>query len=260
MPERSTALVIAGGEGRRMARTRPEVPKPLLELGGRPLVEIIIRQLLAADIPLVHVALRYRAAEIIERLRQSPRIDGRRLRFLVEDEPRGTIGSLAELRSLGLTVLAANGDLLSGIDLRALFRFHRREGAAMTIPTHVERLRLRLGEVLAGPDSRVTGYLEKPLKEFRISSGIYLMEPPVLSLIAPGERLQLPDLVQRALAAGLTILEYPHREPWLDINDEDDLAAAREMLAGDPAAFGLADIRTAGGGDPHPDRRGRDGL
>lgn len=257
MPERSTALVLAGGEGRRMARTRPEVPKPLLELGGLPLLEILIRRLLAAGIPIVHVALRHRSTEIIERLEQSPRIDGARLRFLVEDEPRGTIGSLAELRPLGLTVLAANGDLLSGIDYPALLRFHRRQGAAMTIPTHLERLRLKLGEVLAGPDARVTGYLEKPLKEFRISSGVYLMEPPVLSLVAPGERLQLPDLVQRALAAGLTLLAYPHDEPWLDINDEGDLATAREMLARDPAAFGLADLRPGGGGGLHPNRDGR---
>lgn len=239
MPQHVSAVIMAGGEGRRMARTRSAVPKPLVNLGGIPLIEITIRQLLAAGIQDIHVALHHRADEIMDHLKQSRLSDLTAINFIVEPRPLGTIGALAELKDLGRTVLTANGDLLSGIDLRALLAFHRRERADMTIPTHTERVHLKLGEVFSDSGSRVTGYVEKPVKQYRISSGIYCIEPRLIALLERGEVLPFPGLVQRALAAGMKIMEHHHREPWLDINDEDDLITGYAMVAGDPAAFGL---------------------
>ena len=239
MPERSTALVMAGGEGTRMARTRPSVPKPLVELGGIPLIEILIRQLLRAGVRDIRLALRHKAEMIMAHLEGCTDIPGECIRFMVEKEPLGTIGSLAQIKDVGHTVLVANGDLLSGLDLADLFRFHREQEADVTIATHAEFHRLKLGEVIAGPDQRVRDYLEKPVKEYRISSGIYLLEPPVLSLLRDREWFQFPLLVKRALEVKLQVLEYFHTEPWVDINDEADLAAARELFLQDPVAFGI---------------------
>lgn len=241
---------MAGGEGRRMARTRSDVPKPLVRLGGIPLIEITIRQLLAAGVRDIHVALHHRADEIMDQLKQSRCIDGNAIHFIVEPQPLGTIGALAELKDLDRTVLTANGDLLSGIDLRALVAFHRREGADMTIPTHTERTRLTLGEVFTGPGNRITDYVEKPIKEYRISSGIYIIEPRLIALVDKGEAVPFPELVQRALASGMRILEYHHQEPWLDINNEDDLTTGYAMLVKDPASFGLAPDEITGFEDP----------
>ncbi len=239
MPGQSVALIVAGGEGTRMAKTRPSVPKPLVELGGIPLIEIMIRQLLKAGIRDIRLALRYKADQIIAHMKQCPGVNQEYLAFIVEEEPLGTIGSRAQLKEVGRTVMVANGDLLSGVDLKDLFDFHRREGADMTITTHTEYHRLKLGEVAAGPDHRVTDYREKPVKEYRISSGIYLLEPPLLALCRKQEWLQFPNLVQKALEVKLKIVEYHHTAPWLDINNEEDLAAAREMFSQDPVAFGI---------------------
>ena len=82
-------------------------------------------------------------------------------------------------------------------------------------------------------------YLEKPVKEYRISSGIYLIEPPLLALIREREWLQFPNLVKKAIEVKLRIREYFHTEPWLDINSEEDLVGAREMFLQDPVAFGI---------------------
>jgi len=109
----------------------------------------------------------------------------------------------------------------------------------MTISTHTEYHRLRLGEVVSGNDYKILDYLEKPVKSYRISSGIYIIEPPLLTLCKETEWLQFPNLVKSAIEVKLKILEYYHTESWLDINNETDLCEAREMFLQDPVAFGI---------------------
>ena len=230
---------MAGGEGTRMAKTRPSIPKPLVELGGIPLIEIMARQLLKAGFSDIRLALRYKAEMVIDHLDKCEDMDTESFKFIVEDEPLGTIGALVNLKDLKKTVLVANGDLLSGIDLKDMFEFHRKNNADMTIATHTEHKRLTLGEVITGPNYQVLDYLEKPVKSYRISSGIYLIEPPVLSLIKGGEWLQFPNLVKNAIEVKLNVKEYYHTELWLDINNEEDLSSAREMFLQDPVAFGI---------------------
>lgn len=233
------ALIMAGGQGTRMARSHPSLPKPLVTLCGIPLIDITIHQLLRAGIRDIRLALRHGAQRIIAHLENGARFERAELTFLVEEEPLGTIGALAGLPAASRPVLVTNGDLLSGIDVKAMLRFHRRHGGALTIATHLEHHRLKLGEVVTGPDHRIVEYREKPVKEYRISSGTYFVEPAVLALMARKEWLAFPTLVRRALEAGLPVVDYFHAEPWLDINDQDDLVQAAEMLRQDPAAFGI---------------------
>lgn len=239
MPEQTVALIMAGGEGTRMAQTRPTLPKPLVDLGGVPLIEIMIRQLLNAGFDEIHLALRHKADMIIDHVKKLPDIEHKSVHYHVEDEPLGTIGSLVQMKDLGCTVLVANGDLLSGLDLKAMLAFHESEAADLTIATHTEYHRLKLGEVVSGPDYKILDYLEKPVKSYRISSGIYLIEPPLLTLCKQQEWLQFPTLVKSAIDVKLKVVEYYHTEPWLDINDENDLEVAREMFLQDPVAFGI---------------------
>jgi NDP-mannose synthase len=239
VPDRTIALIMAGGSGTRMARTRPDVPKPLVRVCGIPIVEILIRQILQAGVRDVRLALRHGADRIIRHFSDGRVAPAGVVKFLVEERPLGTIGALAQLHEERKTILVANGDLLSGVPLAELFRGHRDRAADLTIATHTEYHRLRLGEVVVGAESRVLDYVEKPIKEYRISSGIYLIEPPVLDLMVEDEWLPFPDLARRAIDAGLRVLEHPHLELWIDVNDEADLATATEMVARDPVAFGL---------------------
>jgi len=222
-----------------MASSYPSLPKPLVPLAGIPLIEIAIRGLRKAGFRDIRFSLRHRAGQIIEYLERCsfPGCDG--FTFLVEDEPLGTIGALAELQEEDRTVLVTNGDLLSGIDLKNMIQYHRRSGADLTIATHDEFHRLKLGEVVTGTGHRIVEYREKPVKRYRISSGTYLVEPVVPVLLEKGEWLSFPDLVTRALDARLEVVEFFHCEPWLDINDEEDLSRARDMLRKDPVAFGI---------------------
>ena len=238
MPERALGMVMAGGRGTRMAASHPFAPKTLVHVAGVPLLEIVLDQLQRGGVPEICVALRHEAERIQRWVAALPGAAEGRVRCLVEPEPLGTIGALWLVRDEQRTIAVMNGDLLSGVDLAAMFAFHRERGADLTIATHTEYHRLKLGEVVTR-DDRVVEYREKPVKEYRISSGIYLLEPSVLRLLVRCEWLGFPDLARRAIDAGLRVLEYFHDEPWLDVNDAADLAQAEEMLRRDPAAFGL---------------------
>jgi NDP-sugar pyrophosphorylase family protein len=241
MAERTIGLVLAGGQGTRMRSCRPHVPKPLVEVGGTTLLELALRRLCAAGVREVFVALRHEAerlAEFLERL--APRLPLERLEPLVEDAPLGTIGAAYHLRDQPRTVLAVNGDLLSAIDLAQLVQRHREAEAHLTIATHDEHHRLKLGEVVTADDGRVIDYLEKPVKTWRISSGTYALEPAVLRLLERPEWVGFPTLVRRAIDAGLSVLAHPHEDPWLDVNDAADLERAEALVRADPAVFGLS--------------------
>lgn len=231
-------LVMAGGRGTRMARAHPELPKPLVRVAGLPLLEINLRQLARAGVRTIHIAVHHAADTIIAWVRDHFAVPGIAVHFLREERPRGTIGSLAELRDSQVPVLVCNGDLLSGIDLPNLMASHARERADLTIATHFEHHRLKLGEVETD-GNRVLGYREKPVKTYRISSGVYLWSPRALQRVPTSDWEALPDLANRLVAEGLKVCAYQHDEPWLDVNDEADRRAAEELLRGDPVAFGV---------------------
>lgn len=234
------ALVMAGGDGTRMRDTHPDLPKPLVPVLGIPLLDLVVRRLVAAGIRDVRFALRHGATTIIEHVRTRPAFADIAVDFVVEHEPRGTIGSLAALARERRTVVVANGDLLSAIDVAALVARHRAAAAELTIATHDEHHRLRLGEVISDNNGVVHAYHEKPTKTFRISSGTYVFEPSVIDLIPDGEWTSMPALVQRAIGEGRRVVEFHHHSPWHDVNDGADLAHATAMLRDDPTAFGVS--------------------
>lgn len=244
------ALIMAGGEGSRLARSIPGVPKPLIEVGERPLIVMSMMRMIAAGIREIHVAVHHRAHDVMRALREHSDLAAARIDFIIEEEPLGTVGAIAELASTERPVLVQNGDILSGIDLAALQRHHATTSAALTIATHYESHRLELGEVVADAEGRVLEYLEKPVKQYRISSGTYVVAPQTVRLATPGEFLTIPDLVHKALDRGFKVNSFDHGAAWIDVNDERLLRDARQMFDDDPVAFGFPPARRWGEGSP----------
>ena len=233
------ALLMAGGAGSRMASVNPAVAKCLTEIGGTPLIALTIKRLLRAGIREIHIALHHRAQEIIHHLRARHDLERAQLHFVIEEEPLGTIGAIAELRDLDRHLLVQNADLLSGIDLARMCAFHRASNADLSIATHIEYHRLKLGEVSVDNSGQVTAYAEKPVKQYRISSGTYMVAPGCASLAETCSFTSFPDFVNAAVARRLLVMEFAHDAPWIDVNDGDDLAQAQVMFRQDPIAFGV---------------------
>jgi dTDP-glucose pyrophosphorylase len=224
------AVVMAGGFGTRLGELTRDTPKPMLPVGDRPLLERIIEQLRDAGIEHVNLTTHYRADEIARHFGDGGNL-GVRIEYVSEEEPLGTAGALGLIES-NAPILVMNGDILTRVDFKAMHLFHDEHDADMTMAVRPYEARVPYGLVeLAG--SRITSIAEKPLARGFVNAGIYLLKPDVCRLVVPGEQIDMPQLIDRLLADGRTVVGFPLREYWLDIGrlaDYEQAIADAERL------------------------------
>jgi NDP-sugar pyrophosphorylase family protein len=226
------AVILAGGRGRRLAPFTVAFPKPLVPVGDRAVLEILVRRLAANGIDEIVFAVDHLAELIMAYVDGHPSLRGlARYRFARDVEPSGTAGPLARIGGLDETFLVANGDLLTSLDFKALVDHHRASGAALTIAVHRKSVQLQLGVLRIDDESQIRAYEEKPRFEYEVSMGVYVYEPRARSFIREGEVLDFPDLVRRLLAAGERVNAFRTDAYWLDIGNPDDYARAQEDAA-----------------------------
>jgi dTDP-glucose pyrophosphorylase len=225
------AVIMAGGEGRRLRPLTDALPKPLVRIGGKPIVEILIERLRQCGIEDVTIALHHRSAMIREQLGDGARL-GVRLDYLEEEAPLGTMGALRLLPRLpGAPFFVVNADILTKCDFRAMWRFHRAQpDAAMTVGVSLHQVEIPYGEFSLRGD-RVTRVEEKPLKEYPINAGIYVLDPGAVTLIPEGEYFDATDLIRALLDGGRVVAAHVIREYWLDVGRLHDLEKANRDVA-----------------------------
>jgi len=225
------AVILAGGEGTRLRPYTTVLPKPLMPIGDRPVLDIVVRQLKAHGFERITMATGY-LAELIEAFFRDGESYGIAIDYYREHEPLGTVGALALIDDLSKDdVLVMNGDVLTDIDYGALLERHKASDAAATIATKERQIQVSLG-VLRFADSsdptRLTGYDEKPAIDYVASMGVYCFAPRALAYIKPGERLDFPDLILRLIADGEVVRSWISEDYWLDIGRHDDYEQAQE--------------------------------
>jgi len=224
------AVILAGGKGVRLRPFTVNFPKPLMPLGDDPILEVLIKRLVEFGITDVTLTLGHLAELVKAYFHTHNRLAAQvRLRYVEEDEPTGTAGSLASVPDLDDTFLVMNGDLLTDLDFDALVSFHHRENATLTIAAHRRHVEVDFGVLEADRDHRVIGYNEKPKLNYDVSMGIYVYEPRVLQFIPRGTYLDFPDLVLKLISAGEKVCAMPSDCLWLDIGRPDDYARAQEI-------------------------------
>ena len=225
------AFVQAGGKGLRLRPATLDRPKPMLPVGGVPMVERLIRQLLAAGIRRVTVITGYRGDVVRAHLTGLPDlVADAAIDFFVEGEPLGNVGALGRIPVERPLALLAFGDLVTDLDFAEMIRRRASAGMDVLLASHVEEHRLQLGELLVEGE-RVTGYQEKPLKHFLICSGIGVMRREVLAAIpTDGTPTGISDLITAALRAGHTIAHWQHGAFWMDVNSPEALELANARV------------------------------
>jgi NDP-mannose synthase len=225
------AVVLAGGLGRRLEPYTTVLPKPLMPIGDRPILDIVIRQLSRHGFTHVTVATGH-LAELIEAYFSDGTEFGVKIDYFRESHPLGTVGALPLIDGLDDgAFLVMNGDVLTDIDYGALLSRHRASGATLTVAVKRREIQISLGVLRFGRDEdshRVTGYDEKPVVSYDASMGVYCFSPTAVEHIEPGVRLDFPELVQRLLAAGENVHGWPSDDYWLDIGRHDDYEQAIE--------------------------------
>ena len=216
------AVILAGGRGRRLEPYTSVLPKPLMPVGDRAIVEIIVDRLVESDVTDITLCVGYLAHLIEAIFNGRPR--GARLTYVHEDLPLGTAGPLRLVQGLDGTFIVMNGDLLTDLDFRALIDLHRTSGNAVTIATHERRNVVDYGVLHTEPglSPRLVAYDEKPETALTVSMGIYVMEPAVLKSIPESGYFDFPQLVQRLLDEGIQVGTFPFTGSWLDIGRRDD--------------------------------------
>ncbi len=222
------AVILAGGKGTRLAPYTHILPKPMMPVGDRSILEVILGQFSRAGISEVTLAVGHLAS-----LMQSYFGDGSRfnlkINYAFEQFPLGTAGPLAFIDGLNETFLVANGDILTLLDFNQLITFHKEQKAVCTIASHHRTHKVNLGVIEHAEGSyKVTGYIEKPTMNFLVSMGAYIFEPRALDFIPKGEYFDFPTLINTLLVANEQVACYPYDGYWRDLGNQDDYLAANE--------------------------------
>lgn len=219
------AVVMAGGQGTRLRPLTEDLPKPMLPVGGRPLMERIVGQLQQAGIRKVNVTTHYKPEKIIEYFGNGQSF-GVELNYVNEDQPLGTGGALSLLPEPEDPLLVINGDILTQVDFRLMLSYHHEHQADMTVAVGRHDLSVPYG-VVECEGARIRSLREKPQLTYFVNAGIYLLEPSVYQFIPNGKHFNMTDLIQWLIDADRMVVSFPIREYWLDIGQHTDYEQAQ---------------------------------
>ena len=223
------AVVLAGGKGRRLLPYTTSFPKPLMPLGERPILEIVLLQLARDGFRNVTLAVGH-LSSLIEAYFGDGSSCGVALSYLRETSPLGTAGPLAKLSSVPENLLVMNGDILTDVDFSAFLRAHVERGAAATIMTIRQEVPIEYGVLTTDDAGLVLSYEEKPKLSVTVSGGVYAFARRALKYIPTGQRFDFPELVLALLDRGERVATCCHTGHWLDIGRRDDYEKATELF------------------------------
>lgn len=231
------AVILAGGKGMRLRPYTTILPKPLVPVGDRPIIERMVRQLAREEFTRIDVSVGHLGGLIKAYFEEVGLPEGIELRYWWEDAPMGTAGALRMIEGLAEegSFLVMNGDILTTLRFGDLLRYHRAHEAALTISTHRKDVQVELG-VIESEQRAVTDYIEKPTMRYDVSMGIYAYSSAALGHIPEG-RFDFPDVVRALLAAGERVATYPDTGIWYDIGTLSEHQRAAEELEANPDLF-----------------------
>jgi len=229
-------VILAGGKGVRLAPLTEVIPKPLVPLGGMPIIEIVIRQLAAQGFQRITLAVGF-LSELIQAYFQDGAKWGVKIDYSVEQEPLGTAGPLSLIPDLTKTFMVMNADILTNLNYHDLVNHHRGQKCWATIGAYERQVNIDLGVIIKDGHGRIKDYLEKPTSTHLVSMGVYVFEPQVLEFINGFVYLDFPDLMKRLLAAEKPLGYYTFSGYWLDIGRYEDYHRANQEFKSQSSLF-----------------------
>jgi NDP-sugar pyrophosphorylase family protein len=220
------AVILAGGRGTRLKPYTTIFPKPLMPVGDKPILEIIIRQLKAQNFDEIIMATGYQAELIMNFFGDGSKYK-LKIKYYKEEKPLGTAGALALMKDdLKETFLLMNGDILTDINYSDLLEYHHKNKSIATIALKRRDVYVDFGVVDVDENGYIKGYTEKPTLGYLVSMGICVFEPEVLKYIEPNRKLDFPNLIKKLIAQGERVKGYIYDGYWLDIGRPDDYEKA----------------------------------
>lgn len=221
------AVILAGGKGTRLRPYTTEVPKPLVPVASRPIIEILLRCMRKHGVKQVHIAVNHLAHLIMAVLGDGREI-GMEINYSLEDRPLSTVGPLKLIDGLDDNFLVANGDIVTDLDFGKLFQRHLKSGARLTVATHRRVSKIDYGVLKTSASGSVTTFEEKPEYEFNVSMGVYVFSRTILELVPRGEPFGFDELMLKLLENKEPVGAFEFDGYWLDIGRPDDYEQAKK--------------------------------
>jgi dTDP-glucose pyrophosphorylase/predicted transcriptional regulator len=221
-------VILAGGKGTRLHPITEQVPKPMVTVAGRPILERLILHLVSCGLSRFTISVNYLGHLIEEHFGDGSRL-GCEIDYLRETEPLGTGGPLSLLAPPTLPVVVLNGDLITQCDVGDLLDFHERGGYAATLGIRPYTVEVPFGvaEVEGG---RLVSLREKPVERTLINAGIYVLSPETVAAVPPGKEYPITMLFESLLAEGKPVGAHLLEAEWLDVGRHDELRRARGVV------------------------------
>ena len=222
------AVILAGGKGTRLHPITEQVPKPMVTVAGRPILERLILHLVSCGLSRFSISINYLGHLIEQHFGDGSRL-GCEIEYLRETVPLGTGGPLALVRPPALPIVVLNGDLITQCDVGDLLDFHERGGYAATLGVRPYTIEVPFGVAEVEGD-RLRSLREKPTERSLINAGIYVLSPEAVALVPSGQEYPMTALFETLLAEGKPVGAHELEAEWLDVGRHDELRRARGVL------------------------------
>lgn len=210
-------FIMAGGFGKRLRPLTNNIPKPLLKVNGKPILEIILEKFVRAGFYSFYISIHYKA-EMIKSYFGDGSLWGVKIHYVYENQPLGTAGALGFLpkKSIKYPLILMNADLLTNVDFEKMLDFHAEQGGVATMSVREYDFQVPYGVVRAR-GSRVSSIEEKPVHKFFVNAGIYVLNPELVFKVRKNSYLDMPTLLEQQVNHGGQVNMFPVHEYWLDI-------------------------------------------
>ena len=223
------AVILAGGKGTRLRPFTATLPKPLVPVGDRAILDVVLAQLRKAGVERVTIAVNHLAQLIMAYFGEGGRV-GLKIDYSLEDKPLSTIAPLKLIKDLPENFFVMNGDVLSDLDFEKFQKFHADNDADITVATYERDSKIDFGVLQVDANRGIVGFEEKPSYHFSVSMGVYLVNRRLLEIVPDDTAFGFDDLMLACIAQGRRALSFPHSGYWLDIGRPDDDAKANEKI------------------------------
>ena len=223
------AVIMAGGEGRRLLPLTQDVPKPMIQVGGMPIIERQIRCLARQGVEKIFITINY-LGQVIKEYFKSGEDFGVQISYLHEDMKLGTGGALSLLPTMpDRPLLVINGDVLTTFDYKHCLDFHQESKAFITVAAITHHVEIPYGVIHAN-NINITKLEEKPSQKFLCNAGIYTLSPEAISLVPRQQFFNMTDLIELGINQKKKVVTFPIHEYWTDIGTPAELERARNKI------------------------------
>jgi len=226
----ANVVLMAGGEGKRLRPLTSTIPKPLLKVGEKPIIEHNIDRLIQVGIKRITLSINY-LGDQLEAFFKDGDSKGIRMDYVKEDKPLGTIGSILLVDNFEHDdIIVMNSDLLTNIDFADFYKTYKASKADMAVAATSYHVDVPYAVLETGEENRVKSLKEKPRYTYYSNAGIYIINKRLLSMIPNGEFFDITDLMEKAIEMDYQIITYPINGYWLDIGKHEDYKKAQEDI------------------------------